>query len=409
MKILALHQHYWPEIAATGQLLQDICEDMVRGGHEVTVLCGQPSYRLIDGIPRHCAKVEQVNGVQVRRVWSYVPAVRSTANRLLLYGSYFVSSLAGAVRESRPDVAFIMSSPPLLLGAAGTVLQELRDIPFVYSVQDLYPDVAINIGLLQPGILCSAIDWASSLIYRAASESITLSNGMAARLVEKGVVSERINVIPNWADTVAIEPQPRDNDFAREHGLVDSFVVQYSGNVGLSQGLSLLVDAADLLRHHPITFAIIGDGDARASLQAEATRRSLTNIKFLPPQERTVLPNLLASCDVGLVSMKSRVSTDLVPSKLYGILAAARPVLAAVEHSSEVARVVERHACGKVVTPENAAALVDGILSLSQNESIKQMGQAGRQAAEKYYARSICTQRYEEVLARVARRESSRR
>lgn len=404
MKVLVLHQHYWPEIAPTGQLLQDICEDLVTKGHEVSVVCGQPSYRIIDGIPKRAAASEVLGGVRVRRVYSYVPEKRSVARRLVHYGSYFVSSLSAALATERPDVVMVMSTPPLLLGISGVVLDLLRRVPFVYSVQDLYPDVAIDLGVLREGPLFSAIDQVSAFLYRRASRVVTLSDAMAAKLRAKGVASERLVVIPNWSDTDSVRPLPRDNEFARAHGLAGKFVVQYSGNVGLSQGLECLIEAAALLRGEPAIFAIVGDGNARASLEVQAKQLGLTSIVFLPPQTRAVLPKVLASCDVGLVSMRRGVSTSLVPSKLYGILAAGRPVLAAVEPHSEVADVVSKHGCGLVVAPENADSLAQGIRDLmSRRSELPVFGQRGRLVSESLFSRRVCTGNYADVLESAAR------
>jgi colanic acid biosynthesis glycosyl transferase WcaI len=398
MKVLVLQQHYWPEIAPTGQLMQDICEDLTRAGHSVTVVCGQPSYRIIDGMPTHAPANETHVGVVVRRVRSFIPGKASIPKRLLQYGSFFASSLLKAVSIDRPDVVLLMSSPPLLLGVSGTVLKLLRGVPFVYSVQDLYPDVAQHLGMLRPGYLLKAIEAVSSYLYRSAETVITLSDGMADRLRAKGVDTGRVHVVPNWADTSEIVVLPRDNDFAREHGLAEHFVVQYSGNVGLSQGLEHLIEAASLLRELPIKFLIAGDGAAKRGLLAEVERLGLTNVQFLPPQIRARLPQLLASCDVGVVIMKRGIGADLVPSKLYGIMAAGRPVLAAVEDSTEVSQVVRRVNCGLVVTPESGTTLAAGIRSLYESDTRAAMGSAGRAACERMYSRSSCTARYAELL-----------
>src|SRR4051812_28790326 len=152
MRILVLNQHYWPEIAPTGQLLQDICEDLVAAGHSVTVVCGQPSYRLIEGMPDRMPAKDEHLGVTVYRVPSYIPKRRSIPQRVIAYGSYFSSSLHRILRLERPDVALIMSSPPLLLGLSGTLLDLLKGVPFVYSVQDIYPDIAINLGVVREGM-----------------------------------------------------------------------------------------------------------------------------------------------------------------------------------------------------------------------------------------------------------------
>jgi colanic acid biosynthesis glycosyl transferase WcaI len=400
--VLVLHQHYWPEIAATAQVLSDLCEDLVSFGHEVKVVCGQPSYR---GANERRARQERHRGVEIDRVWSYAPARRGIPQRLAHYVSYFGSSLQRALTE-RPDVCFVMSTPPLLLGVAGSVLRRLRGCPFVYSVQDLYPDVAVHLGVVpERGLITSAISSAANACYREAAALVTLSDGMASKLMTKGVPADKIHVIPNWADTTAIAPVARDNAFARTHGLAGCFVVQYSGNLGLSQGLECLLAAASLTRDVPVTWLLVGDGNAREGLASAVQRQRLDNVRFLPPQPREHLSELLGSCNVGLVPMRRDVSHDLVPSKLYGIMAAARPVLASVEDTSEVARTVRAHDCGWVVTPESPdamAAAVRRAFATSRND-LEAAGQRARRACLADYSRQAVTRRYDSVLRAVGR------
>jgi len=400
MRVLVLHQHYWPEIAATAQILSDLCEDLADAGHRVTVVCGHPSYRMLADSPRSPAR-EQRRAVEIQRVWSYAPPERTIPKRLAHYGTYFMSSLWAQLTAARPDVCLVMSTPPLLLGISGTLGRALRGVPFVYSVQDLYPDIAVHLGVLRKG---GAITRMSEVVartcYRAAHAVVTLSHGMAQNLAKKGVRHDRIHVIPNWSDTGSVVPAPRDNAFAREHGLAERFVVQYSGNLGLSQGLECVIEAAERLRTLPVTFAVVGDGNARAGLQRVASERGLDNVLFLPPQPRERLAELLAACDVGLVTMKRVVGDDLVPSKLYGIMAAQRPVLAAVGASSEVARVVREHDCGWIVPPESPDELARAIRAIFETPPAERLRRAlqGRLACEQQYSRMALTRRYEQVL-----------
>lgn len=400
MRVLVLHQHYWPEIAATAQLLTDLCEDLAAAGDEVHVVCGQPSYRETSTLE----SFERRRGVEIHRVWSYRPAKRTIPRRLAHYVSYFSASLARSIATVRPDVVFVMSTPPLLLGASGAFLRALRGTPFVYCVQDLYPDIALDLGVLRPGPLATTIDLGARALYRAARRVVAITESMAVRLTVKGVPPDRIDVVHNWADTSAIRVGERDNAFARRYGLDSrSFVVQYSGNVGRSQGLEHLLDAAETLRSSPVRFAIIGDGDAREGLQQDASRRGLGNVVFVPPQPREQLSESLAASDVGFVPMRRGIGADLMPSKLYGIMAASRPVLAAVDDRSEVARIVRSHGCGFVVAPEDPRALATGIReALERRSDLAELGAAGRRACEDHFSRKAATARYRRVLVRAS-------
>jgi colanic acid biosynthesis glycosyl transferase WcaI len=400
VKVALLHQHYWPEIAATAQLVTDLCEDLCADGHSVSVYCGQPSYR--ETVRRTLPRQERHRGVEIHRVWSYRPEHRTIAGRLAQYSSYFAASLGAiAAHHDPPDVVLVVSTPPLLLGVSGALLRAVRGVPFVYSVQDLYPDVAMDLGVLRPGLLANSIDQVALGLYRAATRLVAVSESMAVRLVKKGVPPDRIDVIHNWADTDAVTPLPRDNPFARAHGLADGFVVQYAGNVGRSQGLEQLPAAAAALRELPITFVVVGDGDARAALEREVARTHLTNVRFLPPQPRESLAELLASSDVGFVPMRRGIGGDLMPSKLYGIMAAARPVLAAVEDESEVATVVRQSECGFVVPAEDPAALAEVVRQAwTARAELPAIGARGREACARLFGRRAATRRYADVLAR---------
>ncbi len=407
LHILVLHQHYWPEIAATAQILTDVCEDLARLGHRVTVVCGQPSYRTHPGDAARPTS-EMHGDVSIERVWTYVPDKRSIPKRLLQYGSYFSASLARSMTRARPDVCLVMSTPPLLLGISGALLRALKSVPFVYSVQDLYPDIAVHLGVLpKRGATVTAIDQVAKLCYRSAAAVVTLSGGMADRLMEKGVSAERVHVVPNWADTDNVVPTARDNALARELGLAGGFVVQYSGNLGLSQGLEHVLDTAEEVADLPITFAFVGDGNAKDGLVRAATSRRLANVRFFPPQPRENLSNLLGACDVGLVTMRKGVGTDLVPSKLYGIMAAARPVLASVESHSEVARILRDCDCGWTAEAESKSALASLVRKAFEASPAEraQLGSRGRIACTTQFTRRALTKRYEEVLVGAARRK----
>jgi colanic acid biosynthesis glycosyl transferase WcaI len=412
VRVFVFHQHYWPESAATAQILSDVCEDLALNGCEVTVFCGQPSYHVrqhAQPLPVH----EVHRGVQIHRVWCYAPRKRSIPKRLLQYTSYFATSLAAAVARRPPDVCFVMSTPPLLLGLSGALMKALRGVPFIYSVQDIYPDVAIHLGVIKKGRPTTAmIETFANACYRSAAALVTLSDGMAERLIAKGVAPEKVHVISNWADTIAITPQPRDNPFARTNALAEGFVAQYSGNLGLTQGLDCLIDAAELLKDLPLQIALVGDGNARDALQQAVSSRRLRNVRFFPPQRREHLAQVLSSCDLGLVTMKRGVSRDLVPSKLYGIMAAGRPVVAAVEADSEVARVIGMSKCGWVTEPESATALAATIREAFQSaQQRQQFGECGRLASVNTYSRRISTRKYAALISALAARPlvSSRR
>jgi colanic acid biosynthesis glycosyl transferase WcaI len=215
-------------------------------------------------------------------------------------------------------------------------------------------------------------------------------------------------LVYDWVDTDLIQPLPRDNGFAREHNLADGFVVLYAGNIGLSQGLEHVLAAAELLADHPdFHFVLVGDGAGREQLAAQAEQRRLVNVQFLPFQPRARLPEVLATADVSLVTLRHGVGSGSLPSKTFSILASGRPVLASVDEGSETWNLVERAEAGLCVPPESPAQLAKAILRLSQDDDLRErLGQNGRAWAERYHSPQSAAEQFEKLLVEVGKPNS---
>jgi glycosyltransferase involved in cell wall biosynthesis len=242
-------------------------------------------------------------------------------------------------------------------------------------------------------------------LVREADAIVALGDRMKRRLVEeKGAPADRVHVIHNWADCDAIAPGAKDNAFARAHGLVDKFVVMHSGNVGMSQNLDVAIEAAARLQSRDrITFLIVGDGAKRESLERAARDRQLTNIRFLPYQPKAMLHESFAAADAFLVSLKPGIEGYIVPSKLYGILAAGRPYIAAVDPSCEVATIARQYGCGLLAAPGDPDALAGAVVALSDDPAMaRSLGQRARAVALQF-DRRVAVDAYYNLFARVAR------
>jgi glycosyltransferase involved in cell wall biosynthesis len=275
---------------------------------------------------------------------------------------------------------------------------------FVYLCEDIFPEVAVLLDDFQSGALNASLDRINRHLFRQADAIVALGDRMRRRLVdEKGADPARVHVIHNWADCDAILPGPKDNPFARAHGLVDRFVVMHSGNVGLSQNLDVLIDAADRLRSKErLTIAIVGDGSKRRTLEELVAARGLTNVRFFPYQPKALLHDSFATADTFVVSLKSGIEGFIVPSKVYGILAAGRPYIAATEASAEPATIVRDAGCGLVAAPGDAGALADAIVAMHDDPvATAEMGVRARRAARQF-DRKIAVQAYHTLFARVA-------
>ncbi len=325
---------------------------------------------------------------------------RSVLARLLAWGGFHaISSLAGLTTIRRPDVILAVS-PPLTIGLGAWLLAAYRRVPFVYNAQELYPDLAVTLGLIRNRGLIAALLRLERFVYRRASIVTVIGTGMAARLLEKGVPEEKIRVIPNFVDVESTRPGERKNAFSREFGLDDRLVVSYAGNLGLAQGLEVAIAAARRLREQPrVCFLIVGDGVLKDSLMERAREWGSRNCLFLPYQPHSRMHELYAASDVCLVPQAAATGSQAVPSKAYQIMAAGRPILALTEPNSDLATLVSAAACGRVVRPDDPDALADAVLDAFENPAEwRQMGSAGRQHAEARYSRCSVSRAYHELL-----------
>jgi glycosyltransferase involved in cell wall biosynthesis len=304
--------------------------------------------------------------------------------------SYFFTACYAGLRLDRPDVVVALTDPPII-GLAAWMSGKRFRAPLVMAFKDLFPEVTVLLPDFHSETINRLLQSVNRFLVKRAASNVALGEMMRRRLIEnKGAPPDRTTIIADWADTAAIAPGPKRNPFSREHGLTDRFVVMHSGNLGLAQSLDTIVDAAALLRETPeIQMVLVGEGVKKAGLQEHARRLGLTNVTFLPftPKER--LGESFAAADVFIVSLQRGLAGYIVPSKLYGILAAGRPYVAAVEEDCEVAALTRRHACGLVTEPGEAEALAAAIRTLYRDrELMARMGANARQAGVSFDRRT---------------------
>jgi glycosyltransferase involved in cell wall biosynthesis len=380
--VLFLNRSFYPDTAATGQLLTDLCDDLVNvHGCRVTVISGVPL--LPSGSPPgHWPARETYRGIEIHRVRGTRFAKTRFAGRAANYVTYFASACWRGLRVTRPDVVVALTDPPII-GLAGWLSSRWFRAPLVMAYQDLFPEVAVLLTDFRSDTVNGALQRVNQFLCRRAARIVALGETMRERLIEnKGAPRQRTVVIPSGADNSAIQPGPHRNAFAAEHGLLDKFVVMHSGNMGLSQSLDTVVDAAALLRHLPdVRIVFQGDGVKKADLQARVAALGLSNVLFLPFQPRERLGESFAAADVFIVSLQDGLAGYIVPSKLYGILAAGRPYVAAVEPTCEVAAITRQHDCGTVCAPRDPGAMADAIETMYRDRPMtERMGANARQA-----------------------------
>ena len=420
MKILVLSLYYEPDrCQSNGPIIRALCEDWAAAGHEVTVLASFPHYSCPAVWPEYRRRLlqwDRVGPVRVIRSYIYVAPGRSSLGRILNYLSFNISSLVAGLLSGRQDVIFAIS-PPLTIGISAWLLSLIKRAPYCYNLQDIWPEVAVRLGVLRGRRIIAFFERLERFIYQTSRKIFAISEEFRANLERKGVAADKIVVLPNFVDTERLRPLPRRNDFATRHGLADRFVVLYAGNLGLSQGIEVILDAAEILEstmakmativsESPL-FLIVGQGTCREDLIESAKRRGLASVRFLPLQPEADLPLLYASCDLALIPLRKGITENSVPCKTYAIMAAGKPYLAAVDPGSSVWNLTDEAGSGWCVPPEDGPALAAAVRELALKPAeLQQRGRQGREYAERNFARPAITGGYRLVLESIVRGES---
>jgi glycosyltransferase involved in cell wall biosynthesis len=395
-RLLVLNQYYWPGVEATAQLLTDLCEALA-DEYEIRVLTGVLHGH--EDEPRRARR----NGVEIVRVRSASFERSRLRLRGVNYVSYLGSALAAALRGPRPDLVLCMTDPPMV-GDVGLAVAKRFRVPLLVISEDVFPEIATKLGRLESRLLVGALRQLVSLYLRRADRVVAIGDTMRRRLEAKGAPGGRIRVIPNWIDTRAITPQEHENEWKKEKKLTGKFVVMHSGNVGHAQDLDVLVRATTFLRDlDDLRVVIIGFGARHAEISSLAGRLEADRVKFLPYQPREVLPLSLAAADLHFVGLARGLSGYVVPSRLYGILAAGRPAIVSADAESETAQVVAEVGCGVVVQP-GRPELVAGVIrdAYEGKLDLAEMGRRGREYVTAEADRSVAVDRYRTVLRELA-------
>jgi colanic acid biosynthesis glycosyl transferase WcaI len=409
--ILFVTPYYPPEKGAAQVRISETAMYFVNRGYEATVLTTVPNYP--SGIipleyRGHVIQQEIHDGIRIVRVWSYVSPNKGFLRRILAQLSFgCLAPFLGGKAVGRPDV-IIVESPPLFDAIAGRMLAWLKHCPFIFTVSDLWPESAVQLGMLRNRMLIRLAEWLEWTTYQRAGAVWALTEGIRDVLIQRGLSPEQVFRLSNGVDTTRFRPLPQAQARA-ELGWDDRFTVLYAGTHGLAQGLTSALDAAEQVSNHAgIHFVLVGDGAAKQGLVADAQRRNLGNITFLDPQPHDRMPLLLAGADVCLVPLrKLPLFEGALPSKMYEAMACARPILLAVE--GDARRLAEQEAGAAIyVEPENAAALASAILYLYEHdEAAELLGQRGRAFVEERFDRDHLTTALEARIAMLLEKKVS--
>lgn len=393
--ILFVTPYFPPEKGAPMVRISETAKLLVKRGYQVTVLTTVPNYPTGIVPPEYRGRViqhELCDGVRIVRVWSYISPNRGFLRRILAQLSFgFLAPFLGGKAVGHPDV-IIVESPPLFDAIAGRMLARFKHCPFIFTVADLWPESAIQMGMLRNRLLIRLAEWLEWSTYQRACAVYAVTGGIRDTLIQRGLSPEHVFLVTNGADTTRFRPLPKEQARA-ELGWDDRFSVLYAGTHGLAHGLTTLLDAAEQLRdHESICFVLVGDGAAKQDLVVDAQHRKLGNVTFLDPQPHDRMPLLLSAADVCLVPLrKLPIFEGALPSKMYEAMACARPILLAVE--GEARKLAAQEAGAAIyMEPENARAWAFTILHLYDSPALcEKTGQRGRAFVEARFDRDKLT------------------
>lgn len=404
LRLAVLCPHFAPDTAPTGEVITRIVTELAALGHELHIITALPWYRehrIEAGWEGRSVRRETTEWGSITRVNPFPGGdKRNLVRRAAGFAGFSVLAGLTSLRGGRVD-AVIAMSPPLTMGLTGWGTHLVRRGPLVFNIQDVFPDAAVETGAITNTKIIAVARWLERVSYHRAAAVTVLSDDLRDNVAAKVKASRRnrVHVIPNFVDTEFIQPADRMTSLRRELGIGEEPVVLYAGNVGFSQSLEMVVDAA---REFPeATFLINGDGAARTTLEARAA--GLANVRFSGYQPKERVPEVLATGDIHLVPLKRGLGRVSVPSKTYSILAAGRPVLAAIDPGTEVPRMLAASGGGVAVAPDDPTAFHDGLAGLLLDPgAAASMGAAGREWVMGAASPAAVARSYEHLIRSLA-------
>jgi colanic acid biosynthesis glycosyl transferase WcaI len=413
MKILVIMLYWYPYEGPLMPIFGAVFKDLMAKGHEITIVTSFPHYR--QGRPEIWGDFrgklfEKTNweGATLIRSYVFAPVFNHSKFalffRALNFISFNISSIiAGIFMVGKQDFIFAPSSPPLTNGLCAYVIGIFKKIPFIYNVQDVYPDLAVKLGILRNKAIIKILRLVEDFIYRKSKKVVVISETMKKNLLMKDVENGKIEIISNFIDTNFIKPMAKENEFSIEFDLNNKFVVMYAGNIGLPHGIEFVVGAGEILSNYKdIVFAFVSRGEYKDLIMRLCKSKKLNNVVFPPQQPEYMVPKIWASADVSLVTIRKGLSADSVPSKTFAIMASERPIIAMVDEGSEVWNLVMLSQGGICVPPEKPDLLAESIVKLYNSEQErKKMGKKGRRFVEENYTRRIISSKYERFFSKI--------
>lgn len=389
MNILFFSENFPPETNAAATRVFERAVLWVKMGHHVTVITSHPNFpqgKLHDGYDNCWRRIDDIDGIRVVRVKTFISANRGAALRILDFLSFMATASAAALFEARPDVV-AATSPQFFSAVAGWAVGKIKRVPFVFELGDIWPASIAAVGMMKPSPAFRLIEAFELFLYRQSASVAALTKAFKANLTRRGIAPNKIAVVINGVDLDRYAPKPKDLAYAGQLGVdAGRFTVGYLGTHGMAHDLMNVVRAADLLRERPdIQFLLAGDGAERPLIMAEAERLGLQNIQFRGPQPKSAMPQLWSLCDVALVHLKDADTfREVIPSKIFEAMGMGLPVILAAPEG-EASQIVLSNDAGLHVPAGNPQALCHAVVRLADDLDLTaRLARASRQAAPRY-------------------------
>jgi glycosyltransferase involved in cell wall biosynthesis len=400
MKI-AVYSHYFvPEIGAPSMRFHDLAREWIAAGDEVdmfTCLPNHPSGVLYPGYEPGLYQFETIDGIKVHRQWTYMTRNKGFLKKTVGHISFYPSAVLSSRRHLDDADVIIGTSPTFFAAMAASRVAKKRRRPFVMEVRDLWPAVFVELGVLKNRLLIAALERLEMRLYRQASRVVTGTESFRRNLIERGIPEEKVVTVSNGANIDFWNPAAADSTLRSRLGLQDRTIVLYVGAHGISQRLSAILDAASLLRSRPdIVFLFVGEGAEKPMLAERA--KGLDNVRFFEPVDTMGVRDFYAAADICLVPLRNiPLFETFIPSKMFEIMAMARPIVASV--AGEAAAILERSGGARIVAPEDAAAIAAAVKDLADDPAARErMGAAAADFVHRNYSRHELAARYRSVL-----------
>lgn len=398
MHILFLTDNFPPEVNAPASRTFEHCREWVKAGHQVTVITCAPNFpkgRVFEGYQNRLWQSEEMAGIRVIRVWSYITANEGFVRRILDYQSFMLTSTLASLFVRHPDIV-IGTSPQFFTACAAYAVSRMKRIPFVFELRDLWPESIKAVGAMEDSAAIRLLERVEMFLYRKASQIVSVTHSFKKTLIARGVNSDKITVITNGVDMSRFKPMPKDAELVAQLGLEGKFVAGYVGTHGLAHHLETLLDAAEKIRTLPddvaFQFILLGDGARKQALKEEAARRGLDNIIFIDSVPKDQVARYWSLLDVSIIHLKKTdLFTTVIPSKLFECMGMGLPVLHGV--AGESADIVRNEGVGIVFEPENATQLIASLMHMRCDKPAYEQYQKNCLEAAKKYDRSALAQR----------------